>query len=173
MPVSRHRRPSRVLQKGPEEQSDQVSEDGNDVNMESQPFNPPNRLPEDVSSATTVTPSLSESDMIPGVVTTELGDFPINSKFAGTSSPQVLAKTAEELFKMQAPQMNVMGFFCPLMTFGEEFPLPTAITRPISGKAVADACVKSEWLSPPFLSHHHFYLNMNFADKSSLAFAFL
>ncbi|KAL3300029.1 hypothetical protein RB213_008573 [Colletotrichum asianum] len=121
--------------------------------------------------------------MIPGVVTTELGDFPINSKFAGTSSPQVLAKTAEELFKMQVPQMNVMGFFCPLMTFGEEFPLPTAITRPISGKAVADACVKkffstthTLWpiLDPDQFSHTYedFYRKMGTNDATAAALIF-
>ncbi|KAM0424277.1 hypothetical protein ACHAPT_010422 [Fusarium lateritium] len=56
-----------------------------------------------------------ESETLQGVVTTEVGQFPKNAKFAGLSSPQVLARVAQEVFSPFS-QMNVMDFFCPMMT---------------------------------------------------------
>jgi hypothetical protein len=59
------------------------------------------------------------------------------------SSGQVLAKSAEELFKEQVPQVDVMKFFCPLMSFAEEISLPAITSKPLVGKAIADRAVQS------------------------------
>lgn len=81
-------------------------------------------------------------DTVHGVVTTEVGRFPRNSKFAGLSSPQVFAKSAEEHFKGIAPHMNVMEFFCPTMSFAEELPHQPTEHRPLMVKEIADPCIQ-------------------------------
>jgi hypothetical protein len=60
------------------------------------------------------------------------------------SSGQVLAKSAEELFKEQVPQVDVMKFFCPLMSFAEEVSVPTIVSKPLVDKAIADRAVQSK-----------------------------
>jgi hypothetical protein len=86
-------------------------------------------------------PSVS-IDTVHGVVTTEVGHFPRNSKFAGLSSPQVFAKSAEEHFKGIAPHINVMEFFCPTMSFAEELPHQPSEHRPLVVKEIADVCIQ-------------------------------
>lgn len=86
-------------------------------------------------------PSVS-IDTVHGVVTTEVGRFPRNSKFAGLSSPQVFAKSAEEHFKGIAPHINVMEFFCPTMSFAEELPHQPTEHRPLVVKEIADVCIQ-------------------------------
>ncbi|CAH0026359.1 unnamed protein product [Clonostachys rhizophaga] len=92
-----------------------------------------------------------ESEPVQGVVTTEVGQFPKNAKFAGLSSPQVLARVAQEVFSPFS-QMNVMDFFCPMMTFAEEFPLPSPSFRPLVAREVADGCVQRY-----FNTYHHLF----------------
>lgn len=86
-------------------------------------------------------PSVS-IDTVHGVITTEVGRFPRNSKFAGLSSPQVFAKSAEEHFKGIAPHINVMDFFCPTMSFAEELPNQPTEHRPLVVKEIADVCIQ-------------------------------
>ncbi|KAJ5727507.1 hypothetical protein N7493_005327 [Penicillium malachiteum] len=81
---------------------------------------------------------------VQGVVTTEVGRFPKVSKFAGITSPQVFAKSAEELFKSSAPHIDVMGFFCPTMKFAEELPLESFDQVPLVDKSLADRCLQRE-----------------------------
>jgi len=97
---------------------------------------------------------VTDSQSVQGVVTTEVGHFPQNAKFAGINSPQVLAKMAEQLF---APlyTMNVMEFFSPMMTFGEELPVPLPALRPQIAKDVADKFVQRGYFSS---RHHGFVL---------------
>ncbi|PYI02718.1 hypothetical protein BO78DRAFT_422282 [Aspergillus sclerotiicarbonarius CBS 121057] len=83
-------------------------------------------------------PSSASVGTLQGVITTEVGTFPKNSKFAGMSSPQVYAKSVEELFKSTAPHINVMAFFCPMMTFAEELPLRSPDYRSLVDKSTAD-----------------------------------
>ena len=85
-----------------------------------------------------------QSAQLQGVVMIGPGRFPRKSKYAGMSSGQVLAKSAEELFKEQAPQVDVMKFFCPLMSFAEEHSAPKIISKPLVGKAIADRAVRSK-----------------------------
>lgn len=88
--------------------------------------------------------SLPNSDMIQGVVVTETGQFPRKSKYTGRSSGQVLAKSAEELFKHQVAHIDVMSFFCPLMSFGEEIKVPPSHCCSLVDKETADRCVNSK-----------------------------
>ncbi|KAL3496579.1 fungal-specific transcription factor domain-containing protein [Aspergillus germanicus] len=76
-----------------------------------------------------------------GVVTTEVSASPKHSKFAGMTSPQVLAKSVEGLVKSTAPYIDVMAFFCPTMSFAEELQLPLTRTRPLLDKTDADRCL--------------------------------
>ncbi|KAL3475854.1 fungal-specific transcription factor domain-containing protein [Aspergillus californicus] len=85
------------------------------------------------------------AESVHGVVTTEVGRSPKNSKFAGITSSQVFAKSVEELFKPVAPHLDVMAFLCPTMTFSEELPLRSPIQQPIVDKITADPCL------------HHFF----------------
>lgn len=87
---------------------------------------------------------ISNSEMIQGVVVTEAGRFPRKSKYTGMSSGQVLAKSAEELFKQQVPQIDVMRFFCPLMSFAEEIPNTPTYSCSLVDKKTADRCVNSK-----------------------------
>ena len=81
------------------------------------------------------------ADSVQGVVTTEVGHSPKNSKFAGITSSQVFAKSVEELFKPVAPHIDVMAFFCPTMTFAEELPLRSPDQHPLVDKSIADSCL--------------------------------
>ncbi|KAL3454903.1 fungal-specific transcription factor domain-containing protein [Aspergillus heterothallicus] len=76
-----------------------------------------------------------------GVVTTEVSASPKHSKFAGITSPQVLAKSIEGLVKDTAPYIDVMAFFCPTMSFAEELQMPLTRTRPLVDKIDADRCL--------------------------------
>ena len=85
------------------------------------------------------------SATLQGVVTTEVGRFPKNNKFAGMTSPQVFAKSAEDIFKSVAPHINVMEFFCPTMKFSEELPLWSSDQHPLIDKGLADLCLQREF----------------------------
>ena len=87
---------------------------------------------------------ISNSDMIQGVVVTEASRFPRKSKYTGMSSGQVLAKSAEELFKHQVPHIDVMKFFCPLMSFAEEISITPTYTCSLVDKVTADRCINSK-----------------------------
>ncbi|KAL1890764.1 hypothetical protein Sste5346_008089 [Sporothrix stenoceras] len=84
----------------------------------------------------------ADTESVQGVVTTEVGVHPSNAKFAGVSSAQVLGKVAEAVSQPYAPKLNVMDFFCPTMTYAEEFPMAAPSLRPLVDKSVADACVQ-------------------------------
>ncbi|KAL4807430.1 fungal-specific transcription factor domain-containing protein [Aspergillus unguis] len=96
------------------------------------------RLASEVSSLGPVSRS---ADSVHGVVTTEFGRSPKNSKFAGITSPQVFAKSVEELFRPVAPHLDVMAFFCPTMTFSEELPYWSPAQHPLVDKSIADLCL--------------------------------
>jgi hypothetical protein len=117
-------------------------------------------VPED-SPAQTVN-SASFKDSVQGVVTTEVGRFPKNSKFTGMTSPQVFAKSAEEIFKSVAPNINVMEFFCPNMKFSEELPLWSSDQHPLIEKGLADGCLQREQIpiSLPSLTYYYFVIEI-------------
>jgi hypothetical protein len=114
-----------------------------DSNMANESYSPSD-LAQMPTSPSTRSVSVSNSDMIQGVVVTETGPFPRKSKYTGMSSGQVLAKSAEELFKHQVPHLDVMSFFCPLMSFGEEMATTLTHPCPLVDKDTADRCVNSK-----------------------------
>ncbi|KAJ5354254.1 hypothetical protein N7541_006818 [Penicillium brevicompactum] len=117
----------------------------NTQNISSQPshVNMPNPSPSQASGFSSPGPASRSADSVHGVVTTEVGHSPKNSKFAGITSPQVFAKSIEELIKPVAPHLDVMKFLCPTMTFSEELSLQSIIQKPILDKVTADSCLHS------------------------------
>jgi hypothetical protein len=99
--------------------------------------------PRPTSSSHTSLPT-TDTESVQGVVTTEVGVYPNNAKFAGVSSAQVLGKVAEAVAQPYAPNLNVMDFFCPTMTYAEEFPMAAASLCPLINKSIADTCVQCE-----------------------------
>lgn len=89
------------------------------------------------------TPSDSRTDKVPdSVVTIEPVPFPKRSKYAGKNSTQVLAKSAEELFQDDDVRIDVMKFFCPLMSFAEEIPMPVTKLSPLIDQVQAEKYAK-------------------------------
>jgi hypothetical protein len=132
-----------VSYEGSERQHSQHTLQDREQSMTSEIHSPSESTPMQTSPFAGST-CISNSDMIQGVVVTETGRFPRKSKYTGMSSGQVLAKSAEELFKHQVGHIDVMKFFCPLMSFAEEIPITPTYSCSLVDKATADICVNSE-----------------------------
>lgn len=83
-----------------------------------------------------------------GVVLIEPVENPQKWIYVGKTSPQVLAKSAEEFSKHDGFHLRVMDFFCPLLSHGAEIGTPSRPKRPpLIGKQMALSCVDGEYLS--------------------------
>lgn len=77
-----------------------------------------------------------------GVVLIEAIDNPQKWIYVGKTSPQVLAKSAEEFSKHDGFHLRVMEFFCPLLSHAAEIHVSTRPARPpLIGKTLALQCV--------------------------------
>ncbi|PWY80309.1 hypothetical protein BO94DRAFT_626109 [Aspergillus sclerotioniger CBS 115572] len=121
------------------------------------------RSPQDPATTPLVTSPLVfglSNHNLQGVVTIESAPAPQRSKYTGKISTQVLAKSAEELFQDEDIRIRVMRFFCPLMSFAEDIPMPAAAYCPIVEKSIADPYVYAYFTSVnclfPILSRSQF-----------------
>jgi hypothetical protein len=80
------------------------------------------------------------------VVTIETASDPQKYKYAGKNSTQVLAKSAEELFMDHEIRIDVMKFFCPLLSFGEDISIDSRRASPLIEKAIAQQYVTGKIL---------------------------
>lgn len=77
-----------------------------------------------------------------GVVLIEAIDNPQKWIYVGKTSPQVLAKSAEEFSKHDGFHLRVMEFFCPLLSHAAEIHGPARPHRPpLIDKTLALQCV--------------------------------
>ena len=108
---------------------------------------PMTQSPSDIYAFISETPrsagAQSES-ALESVVTIELARDPQKYKYAGKNSTQVLAKSAEDLFMDHEIRIDVMNFFCPLLSFGEEIPMPTRRVTPLVDEALAERYVNGK-----------------------------
>ncbi|PYI10265.1 hypothetical protein BO78DRAFT_426853 [Aspergillus sclerotiicarbonarius CBS 121057] len=121
------------------------------------------RSPQDPAGTPLVTSPLVfglSNHNLQGVVTIESAPAPQRSKYTGKISTQVLAKSAEELFQDEDIRIRVMKFFCPLMSFAEDIPMPGATYCPVVEKSIADPYVYAYFTSVnclfPILSRSQF-----------------
>jgi hypothetical protein len=72
-------------------------------------------------------------------------DNPRRSKYAGKTSTQVLAKSAEEFSKQHGLYLAVMEFFCPLLNHAEEVTVPKRANQPpLVDEATALQCIEGK-----------------------------
>jgi hypothetical protein len=104
----------------------------------------------DSPAASRTNESISASG-VEGVVLIEPVENPRRSKYAGKTSTQVLAKSAEDFSKQSGIHLGVMEFFCPLLNHAEEVSIPKRSNQPpLVDKSTALRCVDGQ--CPPHLA---------------------
>lgn len=143
--AKRQRKASETARPSPQQSVKRLSPSGGvrnaaASNVSSRQTNSANETLSDHNRDKTNRPKTNRSktdDVLEGALTIENTGVPQKSKYAGRNSTQMMAVSAEDMFQDSEIRINVMKFYCPLMSFAEEVITTPCLLSPLIDKTVA------------------------------------